>query len=94
VTLTLVPGQVPRLADVFRAYTDPEALRFTRTRTTIKLSNLGTMLISRSEARRVVQRLTEFTHAVLDFSGVEVVGQLRRSVRVFAPAPGVIEPSG
>jgi len=31
--------------------------------------------MSRSEARRVLQRLTEFSHAVLDFSGVEVVGQ-------------------
>jgi anti-sigma regulatory factor (Ser/Thr protein kinase) len=75
VTLSLVAGRVPRLADVFRAYTDPEALRFTRTRTTVKLSSLGSALISRSEARRVVQRLTEFTHAVLDFAGVDVVGQ-------------------
>ena len=32
-------------------------------------------LISRSEARRLLQRLTEFTHVTLDFSGVEVVGQ-------------------
>ncbi len=75
VNLTISPGRAPRLADVFRAHTDPKALRFMRTRTTVKLSSLGPTLISRSEARRVVQRLTEFTHAVLDFSGVEVVGQ-------------------
>lgn len=75
VTLTLVKGQVPSLEGVFRAYTDPEALRFTRTRTTIKLSSLGPTLISRSEARRVTQRLSDFTHATLDFSGVAVVGQ-------------------
>jgi hypothetical protein len=55
--------------------TDPEVLRFTCTRTTIKLSNLGTALISRSKARRVTLRLTDFTHATLDFTGVDVVGQ-------------------
>lgn len=75
VVLTVIPGRTPRLEEVFRAFTDPEALRFTRTRTTVKLSSLGASLISRSEARRVVQRLAEFTHATLDFSGVDVVGQ-------------------
>jgi anti-sigma regulatory factor (Ser/Thr protein kinase) len=75
VVLTVLPGRTPRLEEVFRAYTDPEVLRFARTRTTIRLSSLGPSLISRSEARRVVQRLTDFTHAVLDFSGVDVVGQ-------------------
>jgi len=75
VVLTVVPGHTPRLEDVFRAFTDPEALGFTRTRTTVKLSRLGSTLMSRSEARRVVQRLTDFTHAVLDFTGVDVVGQ-------------------
>lgn len=75
VTLTLVAGHVPRLEDVFRAFTDPETLRFAKTRTTIRLSTLGVTLISRSEARRVLQRVTEFRHVVLDFSGVDVVGQ-------------------
>jgi len=75
VVLGIVPGQTPRLEDVFRAYTDPAALRFTRTRTTIKLSTLGSTLISRSEARRIVQRLTDFTHVVLDFTGLDLVGQ-------------------
>jgi len=40
-----------------------------------QVSRLGSTLMSRSEARRVVQRLTDFTHAVLDFTGVDVVGQ-------------------
>jgi hypothetical protein len=75
VVLTVVAGHTPALEEVFRAFTDPEALRFTRTRTTVKLSSLGPSLISRSEARRVIQRLTDFTHAVLDFTGVDVVGQ-------------------
>ncbi len=75
VVLGVVRGHTPRLTDVFGAYTDPDTLRFMRTRTTIKLGTLGSSLVSRSEAKRITQRLAEFTHAVLDFSGVEVVGQ-------------------
>jgi hypothetical protein len=75
VVLEVVRGRTPRLTDVFAAYTDPETLKFARTRSTIKLGALGTSLISRSEAKRVTERLAEFAHAVLDFSGVEVVGQ-------------------
>jgi len=98
VELTVVRGHTPRLEEVFRAYTDPESLRFTRTRATIKLGALGTTLVSRSEAKRLVARLPEFTHVTLDFSGVEVVGQgfCDEVFRVFARAhPGVtLEPVG
>ena len=75
VVLAVVRGNTPRLEEVFRAYTDPDTLRFTRTRTTIRLGTLGSSLVSRSEARRVTERLTDFRSAVLDFSGVDVVGQ-------------------
>lgn len=86
VTLMVVPGRTPKLADVFAAHTDNETLEFTRTRSTIKLGALGKTLISRSEARRVTERLVEFRHAVLDFSGVDVVGQgfCDQVFRVFA----------
>lgn len=98
VVLTVVEGQVPRLRDVFAAYTDRESLGFVRTRTTVKLSALGTGLISRSEARRLLERLTEFTHVTLDFSGVEVVGQgfCDEVFRVFARRHPeiVLEPVG
>jgi STAS-like domain of unknown function (DUF4325) len=64
---------------------------------TIKLA-LGSALVSRSEARRLVDRLTEFTHVTRDFSGVEIVGQgfCDEVCRVFARAhPQVtIEPVG
>lgn len=98
VLLAIVAGRTPRLADVFAAYTDPETLAFTRTRTTIKLGAVGTGLVSRSEARRVTERLPEFTHVTLDFSGVEVVGQgfCDEVFRVFARRnPGItLEPVG
>ena len=98
VRLEVVPGHVPRLEEVFASYTDPESLRFTRTRTTIKLAGLGKTLVSRSEAKRLVARLPEFQHVTLDFSGVEVVGQgfCDEVFRIFARAhPEVtLEPVG
>jgi anti-sigma regulatory factor (Ser/Thr protein kinase) len=98
VELTVVPGHVPPLESVFAAFTDPETLRFTRTRATVKLAALGTTLVSRSEAKRLVARLTDFRRATLDFSGVEVVGQgfCDEVFRVFARAhpDTTLEPVG
>jgi anti-sigma regulatory factor (Ser/Thr protein kinase) len=98
VVLEVVRGRTPSLEDVFRAFTDPETLRFTRTRATIRLGLLGKSLVSRSEARRVVEGLGKFAHATLDFTGVEVVGQgfCDEVFRVFARAhPEVaLEPVG
>ena len=98
VVLTVVRARTPVLADVFAAYTDAHTLQFARTRCTIKLGALGTALVSRSEAKRVLQRLAEFKHAVLDFSGVDVVGQgfCDEVFRIFARAHPevVLEPVG
>jgi anti-sigma regulatory factor (Ser/Thr protein kinase) len=62
-----------KLADVFAEYTDDFA--FAKTRVVVKLFALGTRFISRSEARRVLQRLGDFREAILDFRGVQEVGQ-------------------
>jgi anti-sigma regulatory factor (Ser/Thr protein kinase) len=88
VQLDVVPRHVPRLEEVFGAYTDPASLRFTSTRATIKLAALGATLVSRSEAKRLLARLTDFERVTLDFSGVEVVGQgfCDEVFRVFARA--------
>jgi anti-sigma regulatory factor (Ser/Thr protein kinase) len=98
VTFSLVPGHVPRLQDVFAAFTDPESLAFLRTQATIRLAAFGKTLVARSEAKRLVARLPEFTHVRLDFTGVDVVGQgfCDEVFRVFAGAhPGVtLEPVG
>ncbi|MBY0274418.1 STAS-like domain-containing protein [Candidatus Binatia bacterium] len=55
-------------------------------------------LVSRSEAKRLVLRLTECRHVTLDFSGVDVVGQgfCDEVFRVFARAHPelVLEPTG
>ena len=98
VTLDIVRGHTPLLEDIFRAYTDAETLRFTRTRTTVKLSVVGSALVSRSEAKRIVAGLTKFKHVTLDFSGAEVVGQgfCDEVFRVFARAHTqvILEPVG
>ena len=88
VQLEVVPGHMPKLEKVFAAYTDPVSLRFTKTRATIKLVAFGKTLVSRSEAKRVVTRLMDFTHVTLDFAGVETVGQgfCDEVFRVFARA--------
>jgi anti-sigma regulatory factor (Ser/Thr protein kinase) len=62
-----------RLADVFAEYTDD--FEFKKTRIVVKLFALGTRFISRSEARRVLTVLDRFAEAVLDFRGVDEIGQ-------------------
>jgi anti-sigma regulatory factor (Ser/Thr protein kinase) len=93
VSIELVPGTLKPLADVFRAFTDPETLAFTRTRTTVKLAAVGTRLLSRSEAKRVLVGADKFETVELDFHGVELVGQgfCDEVFRVFAAAHRDIE---
>jgi hypothetical protein len=62
-----------RLRDVFDAYT--REFEFDRTRIVIKLFEIGTTFVSRSEAKRLTERLDRFGEAILDFRGVESVGQ-------------------
>lgn len=92
VTLSFRPGHIEALENVFRKYTD-EDNAFTKTRTTVRLAQAGTRLLSRSEAKRVVAGLEKFTHVTLDFAGVERVGQgfVDEVFRVFADAhPGIV----
>ena len=62
-----------KLDQVFAEYTEDFA--FSKTRVVIKLFALGTLFISRSEARRVVANLEKWQSVVLDFTGVEEIGQ-------------------
>ena len=61
------------LRRLFEAYT--EDFEFVRTRTVIKLLAIGVRFVSRSEAKRLVHNLERFREVVLDFKGVEGVGQ-------------------
>jgi anti-sigma regulatory factor (Ser/Thr protein kinase) len=95
VTAWFTPGQVPKLESVFGKYTDDDGA-FSKTKTTVKLAEVGDAFLSRSQARRVAAGLDKFKHVTLDFHGVARVGQgfVDELFRVFARAhPGItLEP--
>lgn len=72
-----IERQTPRnIVDVFKKYQNPESLAFTGTDIVIKLAQFpGERLISRSQAKRVLRNLEKFTHATLDFTDIQAVGQ-------------------
>ncbi len=76
---TCVQGQIdpntPRvIAEVFGQFT--EDYEFVRTRPAIKLFEIGTAFVSRSEARRLLDGLdADFEFVEADFAGVTDVGQ-------------------
>lgn len=62
------------LADIFREFTRDHA--FVRTRPVVKLFEIGTTFVSRSEARRLLNGLAaSFDTVEADFAGVTDVGQ-------------------
>ncbi len=75
---TRVRCVVPRsprkpLEEVFAEYT--KDFEFARTRTVVRLFALGSEFVSRSHARRLLHGLERFREVVLDFAGVESIGQ-------------------
>jgi hypothetical protein len=66
-------ADVRSLAALFDEYTlDYE---FAKTRTVVRLFAIGVRFVSRSEAKRLLHGLDRFRAVVLDFRGVEGVGQ-------------------
>lgn len=64
------------MKDVFDRFADPEDYTFDRTVVPIRLAqHEGEKLVSRSQAKRVAHRFERFRHVVLDFTGVEEIGQ-------------------
>jgi hypothetical protein len=61
------------LAALFAEYTDDH--EFSRTRAVVKLFTLGGDFVSRSEARRLLHGLERFKEVILDFRGVDGIGQ-------------------
>ncbi len=65
----------PRTLDaVLQAASTRSGYDFDRTQVPLRLLSDCHGLVSRAEARRVVSRLASFTHAELDFSGIDDVG--------------------
>ena len=61
------------LTSIFAEYA--RDFEFSRTRTIVRLFAIGTEFVSRSQAKRLVRGLEKFREVVLDFEGVEIVGQ-------------------
>jgi hypothetical protein len=78
------------IADVFNEYTDLDKQPgFHKTVIPVKLMEYeGESLMSRSQAKRLISRFDRFLEVVLDFSGVEIIGQgfADEIFRVFANA--------
>jgi hypothetical protein len=77
--------------EVFDRYADPEVddYAFSKTHVPLKLAQYGhDQLVSRSQAKRVLARFERFREVLLDFSGVELIGQAFADeiFRVFATA--------
>lgn len=64
-----------QLNDVFEPYTSDESLAFDTTRTVVRLFARGRSFISRSEAKRLANGLERFDNVIVDFQGVNEVGQ-------------------
>jgi hypothetical protein len=64
------------LSDIFRNYSaNPDEPNFDKTKVSIKLYTMGTIYVSRSQARRVLAGLDKFRHIVLDYDKVPTIGQ-------------------
>jgi len=64
------------LNDVFKKYqSDPGNYAFDKTEVLVKLYKMGTVHVSRSQARRVLSGLEKFKKIVMDFDDVPTIGQ-------------------
>ncbi len=64
------------ISDTFKQFqSSPEVMAFDKTEVQIKLYTMGTIHISRSQARRVLSGLDKFSSIILDFEGVPTAGQ-------------------
>lgn len=63
------------LSKVFDEYTDEDTLGFDRSLTTVRLFEFDVPFVSRSEAKRLARNLEHFREVVVDFKGIDQVGQ-------------------
>jgi anti-sigma regulatory factor (Ser/Thr protein kinase)/uncharacterized protein (DUF1330 family) len=64
------------LNDIFFEYqAEPDSYSFDKTKVHVKLFKAGTVYISRSQARRLMANLEKFKLIILDFEGIDTIGQ-------------------
>ena len=76
VLMLVSPTTERTMASVFQAFTDEETLDFSKTVVPVRLVLYeGEQLVSRSQAKRIMNRVERFRNVMLDFAGVESVGR-------------------
>lgn len=73
IRLTIDPETSLDLGALFRQFTEDS--HFVRTRPVVKLFGIGVSFVSRSEAKRLLVGMDQFSEVEIDFTGVESVGQ-------------------
>lgn len=64
------------MKEIYDEYAEPDEYSFNKTRVPVKLARYeGEKLVSRSQAKRLVSRFEKFSTVILDFEGVEEIGQ-------------------
>ncbi len=69
------PTTERNLTSIFDEYTDDETLGFDKSRIVVRLFEFDAPFVSRPEAKRLARNLERFREVVVDFKGVEEVGQ-------------------
>ena len=76
VILKLENNCVRTMNDIYTEFSEPNELNFSKTIVPVRLArHEGEKLVSRSQAKRLVSRFEKFKTVVLDFAGVEEIGQ-------------------
>lgn len=76
VTMEIDPASTRTLTEVFDRFSAPDQYHFDVTHVPVKLAQLGEdSLVSRSQAKRLLSRFEKFSRVVLNFAGVESIGQ-------------------
>lgn len=76
VTMTLANDCTRTTKEVFDEFAAPEEYTFAKTIVPVRLAqHEGEKLVSRSQAKRLTMRFERFQTVVLDFAGVEEIGQ-------------------
>lgn len=76
VKMRLANNTSRKMKQVFDSFTSEDDYGFTKTIVPVRLAEYGDeMLISRSQAKRLLARFDRFKTVVLDFEGVQTIGQ-------------------
>lgn len=63
------------LKGIMDEYTDADTFEFSTTRTVVRLFEFDSAFVSRSEAKRLTRNLDQFAEVIVDFKGLEEIGQ-------------------